>query len=136
VTSSKALAGSGSAIPTGPATSTSGDAVVYTGTSGQQADAGFAPAPAIGCTTVSSLSPANNGCYQLSTSSSVAMPAASAFTIFTVQTESAATATFTGVTLSSDAGCSTYLSGSTLALTGNHAISVKSDGTNVWASCL
>jgi hypothetical protein len=136
VTSSKALAGSGSAIPTGPATSTSGDAVVYTGTSGQQADAGFAPASAIGCTTVSSLSPANNGCYQLSTSSSVAMPAASAFTIFTVQTESAATATFTGVTLSSDAGCSTYLSGSTLALTGNHAISVKSDGTNVWASCL
>lgn len=93
-------------------------------------------APAIGCTTVSSLSPANNGCYQLSTSSSVAMPSASAFTIFVVQTESGATATFTGTTLSSNAGCSAYLSGSTLALTGNHAISVKSDGTNIWASCI
>ena len=93
-------------------------------------------APAIGCTTVSSLSPANNGCYQLSTSSSVAMPSASAFTIFTVQTESGATATFTSTTLSSDAGCSGFLSGSTLALTGNHSISVKSDGTNIWASCI
>jgi len=93
-------------------------------------------APALACTTVSTLSPSNSGCYQLSASSSVAMPAASAFTIFTVQTESAATATFTGTTLSSDAGCSGFLSGSTLALTGNHAISVKSDGTNIWASCI
>ena len=48
VTSSEALAGAGAAIVTGPASSTSGDAVIYTGTSGQQADAGFAPAPAIG----------------------------------------------------------------------------------------
>jgi hypothetical protein len=66
------------------------------------------------------------------------MPAASTFAggAFVVQTESGATATFTGVTLSSDAGCSSYLSGSTLALTGNHKISVQSDGTNVWASCI
>ena len=128
--------GGGAAVPTGPTSSINGDAVVYTGTSGQQADAGFKPAQAVACTTVSTLSPASNGCYQLSTSSSVAMPAASAFTIFVVQTESSATATFTGVTLSSDAGCSSYLSGSTLALTGNHKISVQSDGTNVWASCI
>lgn len=93
-------------------------------------------APAIGCTTVSSLSPANNGCYQLSTSASTAMPSASTFTIFVVQTETGATATFTGTTLSSDAGCSGFLSGSTLALTGNHAVSFKSDGTNIWASCI
>ena len=135
VTSSEALAGTGAAIVTGPASSTSADAVIYTGTSGQTADAGFAPAPAVACTTVSSLSPASNGCYNLSTSSSVAMPSASAFSIFTVNTASGQTATFTGTTLTSDAGCSSYLSGTTLALTGNQSMVVKSDGTNIWASC-
>ena len=138
VTSSKALGGSGSGITTGPTSSISGDAAGFTGTNGQLQDLGYAPASALNCTTVSSLSPVGGGCYQLSTSSSVAMPAASTFAnnAFNVQTESGATATFTGTTLSSDAGCSGFLSGSTLALTGNHAISVKSDGTNVWASCL
>jgi hypothetical protein len=93
-------------------------------------------APPLTCTTVSSLAPTDGGCYQLSTSSSVAMPAASAFSIFSVTTESGATATFTGVTLSSDVGCSGYISSTTLALTGDHSISVKSDGANIWASCL
>src|SRR5579871_2893071 len=40
VTSSKAMAGSGSAIVTGPASSTSGDVVTYTGTGGQTSDSG------------------------------------------------------------------------------------------------
>ena len=40
VTSSKALAGSGAGITTGPGSSTSGDCVVFTGTGGQIADAG------------------------------------------------------------------------------------------------
>ena len=63
------------------------------------------------------------------------MPSASAFSIFTVNTASGQTATFTGTTLTSDAGCSSYLSGTTLALTGNQSMVVKSDGTNIWASC-
>ena len=56
VTSSEALAGAGAAIVTGPASSTSGDAVVYTGTGGQTADAGFAPAPAVGNVTAETTS--------------------------------------------------------------------------------
>jgi len=92
-------------------------------------------APALACTTVSSLSPANNGCYNLSTSSSTAMPAASAFTIFKITTQSGETATLTGTTLTANAGCSSYLSGTTLALTGNQSIIVQSDGTNIWATC-
>ena len=90
------LAGAGSGLTTGPTSSTSNDAVTFTGTGGQIQDAGFAPAPAVACTTVSSLAPANGGCYNLSTSSSVAMPSASAFSIFTVNTASGQTATFTG----------------------------------------
>jgi hypothetical protein len=92
-------------------------------------------APALACATVSTLSPANNGCYNLSTSSSVAMPSAGAFTLFAVNTESGVTATFTGTTLASDAGCSSYLSGTTLAVTGNQRVTVQSDGTNIWATC-
>lgn len=42
VIGSKSLAGSGSAIPTGPTSSTSGDLVSFTGTSGQIADSGVA----------------------------------------------------------------------------------------------
>ena len=48
VTSSKALAGSGTAITTGPSSSTNGDAVGFTGTGGQIQDLGYAPAPAVG----------------------------------------------------------------------------------------
>lgn len=44
VTSSEALAGSGAAITTGPASSTSGDLVSYTGTAGQTADSGVSMA--------------------------------------------------------------------------------------------
>jgi fibronectin-binding autotransporter adhesin len=40
VTSSKALAGSGAGITTGPTSSTSGDVVTYTGTAGQTQDSG------------------------------------------------------------------------------------------------
>ena len=42
VVAGKALTGSGSAIPTGPTSSTSGDLVSFTGTSGQIADSGIA----------------------------------------------------------------------------------------------
>jgi hypothetical protein len=47
VEGTKPLAGSGAAVPTGPAASTSNDLVLYTGTSGQQADSSLA-AVAIG----------------------------------------------------------------------------------------
>jgi hypothetical protein len=114
---------------------TNGTTHDYTPTSPSATLAVLGAAPAITCTTVSSLSPANNGCYNLSTSSSAAMPAASAFTIFKINTQSGATATLTGVTLSADAGCSGYLSGTTLAVTGNQSIVVQSDGTNIWATC-
>jgi hypothetical protein len=135
--------GGGGTVTDGSGTTTTPEFAESTGTAhviqyrtASQALGDMGAAPPLTCTTVSSLSPANGGCYQLSTSASTAMPAASSFYIFNVTTESGATATFTGVTLSSDVGCSTYLSGTTLALTGDHAISVKSDGTNVWASCL
>jgi hypothetical protein len=123
---------------TGPGSgATVGHAAVMGNTAGTSiTDAGFAPAAALACTTVSSLAPASNGCYNLSTSSSAAMPSASAFTIFKINTQSGATATLTGVTLSADAGCSSYLSGTTLAVTGNQSIVVQSDqSSNIWATC-
>jgi hypothetical protein len=92
-------------------------------------------APALTCTTVSSLSPANGGCYKLSTSSSAATPAASAFSIFRITTATSVTATLTGTTIADGGNCSSYISGTTLAVTGNETVTVQSDGTNVWATC-
>jgi hypothetical protein len=52
VTSSKPLAGAGAGITTGPTSSTSGDAVEYSGTSGQTADSGIAMPSAAGNATI------------------------------------------------------------------------------------
>jgi hypothetical protein len=74
VTSSKALAGTGAGITTGPASGvTSGNAAIYTGTGGQIADAGYAPAAALpNCTPeTSAFSFATNACYRFTGSGAV-----------------------------------------------------------------
>ena len=70
-TSTKAVTGSGAAIPTGPTSSTSGNIVTYTGTSGQQQDSGTALVNVLTTAGGKTLSTANtlsglpSGCQQL-----------------------------------------------------------------------
>jgi hypothetical protein len=138
VTSSEPLAGTGAGIVTGPTSgTTANDAAVMNGTNGQIKDAGFPPAPALAACTdeTGSFTPANGLCYFATGSATSTTPAASAFVLFTVTTSSGGTWTASGTTIADGGNCSTYISGTTLTLTASETVTLKSDGTNIRASC-
>ena len=91
-------------------------------------------APAVACTTVSSLAPANGRCYDFPLRPRLPCHRLARFDLY-CQHGQRSDSDVHRDTLTSDAGCSSYLSGTTLALTGNQSMVVKSDGTNIWASC-
>jgi hypothetical protein len=142
VTSSEALAGTGAAIVTGPASSTSADAVIYTGTSGQTADAGFAPAPAVGNDTLETSSftaACNQAPYDVSNAGAqtVTAPAvpATGNCIIIIKNKGAGTWTFTGSSNVYDlesATPGTLVSSATI--TTNQSRGITADGTNFWMS--
>ena len=142
VTSSEALAGAGAAIVTGPASSTSADAVIYTGTSGQTADAGFAPAAAIGNDTLETSSftaACNQAPYDVSNAGAqtVTAPAvpATGNCIIVIRNKGAGTWTFTGSSNVYDlesATPGTLVSSATI--TTNQSRGITADGTNFWMS--
>ena len=142
VTSSEALAGAGAAIVTGPASSTSGDAVVYTGASGQTADAGFAPAPAVANDTLETSSftaACNQPPYDVSNAGAqtITAPAvpATGNCIITIKNKGAGTWTFTGSSNVYDlesATPGTLVSSATI--TTNQSRGITADGTNFWMS--
>ena len=96
---------------------------------------GAAPALAACSIESSTFTPANGTCYFVTASVSTATPSASAFVIFTATTSSGGQLALTGTTIADGGGCSSYILGTTLTLPASQSISVKSDNTNIRASC-
>jgi len=107
----------------------------YTATAPATALAAIGGAPAVACTASIPATAANNGCYNVTSSASTAVPAASAFSLFTGTTATSQAWTLTSASFEYTVNCVGYISGSTLVLTQNQQITVKSDGTNIWATC-
>jgi hypothetical protein len=92
-------------------------------------------APAVTCTSTVPSTAANNACYNVTSTASMAIPAASAFTLFTANVNAGQTLTLTSVSFDYASGCAGYVSGTSFPLLGPIKIAVQSDGTNVTATC-
>jgi hypothetical protein len=107
----------------------------YTATAPATALAAIGAAPAVACTATIPATAANNGCYNVTSTASMAIPAASAFTLFTANVNAGQTLTLTSVSFDYASGCAGYVSGTSFPLLGPIKIAVQSDGTNVTATC-